>query len=74
MIIDANDDEIVGNDQGLDLAESDSLPWLEAEDEDEAAGGFDTSQFVGLLAVLAVCAPIPGRGRGLRPPAATRSR
>ena len=56
MIIDANDDEIVGNDQGLDLAESDSLPWLEAEDEDEAAGGFDTSQFVGLLAVLAVLA------------------
>lgn len=56
MIIDAEYDEIDDGEDALDFTDADSLPWLEAEDEDEAAGGFDTSQFVGFLAVLAVLA------------------
>ncbi len=35
----------------LDLSEEDSLPWLEA-DEEEAGGGFDLSQFVGFAVIL----------------------
>ena len=35
----------------LDLTQDDSLPWLEA-DEEEAAGGFDYVQFAGFFAIL----------------------
>ncbi|MFM7378604.1 MAG: SPOR domain-containing protein [Erythrobacter sp.] len=42
----------------LGLGEPDSLPWLESDEEDEGAGGIDTSQImlfaVGLLALLGV--------------------
>ncbi len=39
----------------LDLAEDDSLPWLDAGEDDEAAGGFDVSRMV-MLGVLALVA------------------
>ena len=39
----------------LDLAEDESLPWLEATDDDEPRGGFDTGRIV-LVAVLALLA------------------
>lgn len=36
----------------LDLSEDDSLPWLESDEDDEAGGGFDLSQFVGFAVIL----------------------
>ncbi len=46
-------DELGGE---LGLSDTDSLPWLESDDEDEDAGGIDTSQImlfgVGLVALL----------------------
>lgn len=36
----------------LDLADTDSLPWLESDEEDEGAGGVDVMQIVGFAAVL----------------------
>lgn len=47
-----SDDDWDGDDQ-LDLAQNESLPWLESGDDDESAGGFDTSRIV-LLGVLAL--------------------
>ena len=42
----------------LGLGEPDSLPWLESDEEDEGAGGIDTSQIIlfaaGLVALLGV--------------------
>lgn len=38
----------------LDLAEDDSLPWLEADEEDEGAGRVDLTQIIGLIAILLV--------------------
>ncbi|MEH6682962.1 MAG: SPOR domain-containing protein [Qipengyuania sp.] len=47
----------MGGDRGaedqLDLAEDDSLPWLEAAEDDDHAAGFDTSRLI-LLGVLAL--------------------
>lgn len=43
-----------GNGEELDFADADSLPWLEAEEDDAGAGGFDSSQVVGLAAILLV--------------------
>lgn len=37
----------------LDLADDESLPWLEAAEDDEEAAGFDTSRLI-LLGVLAL--------------------
>lgn len=54
MIIDAEYEEIEQDGEAMDFVEPESLPWLEADEEDEAAGGFDTSQIVGLGAILAV--------------------
>jgi len=53
------DDEGLGEGAGeLDLADTDSLPWLESDEEDEDAGGLDTGQIVlfavGLVALLGV--------------------
>ncbi|EAQ29251.1 hypothetical protein NAP1_00725 [Erythrobacter sp. NAP1] len=45
-MIEAEYEEIEEGDQ-LDLSDDDSLPWLEAEEEDDAAGGVDTRQVVG---------------------------
>ena len=49
-----SDDDWDGDEQ-LDLAADDSLPWLESSDDDEAAGGFDTSRLL-LMGVLALVA------------------
>lgn len=46
MIIDAEYEEVEPEDGELDLSGDDSLPWLEAEEDDEAAGGVDTMQVV----------------------------
>jgi hypothetical protein len=36
----------------LDLADTDSLPWLESDEEDEDAGGVDMMQIIGFIAGL----------------------
>lgn len=36
----------------LDLADTDSLPWLESDEDDEDAGGFDIMQLAGFFAGL----------------------
>lgn len=55
-MIEAEFEEIEGTDNGaadeLDLSSDDSLPWLEADEEDEDAGGVDTSQVIGFAAIL----------------------
>lgn len=55
-MIEAEFEEIEGADNGaadeLDLSSDDSLPWLEADEEDEAAGGVDTSQVIGFAVIL----------------------
>lgn len=57
MVIDAEFEEIEEKggseaESELDLSADDSLPWLEAEEEDEGAGGVDTTQILGFAAVL----------------------
>jgi hypothetical protein len=56
-MVEAEFDEIEQNESELDLSEDDSLPWLEANEEDDAAGDLDTTQIIGfavlLLALLA---------------------
>lgn len=50
-MIDAEYEEL--DDGGeLDLADTDSLPWLESDAEDEDAGGLDTAQIFGFAAAL----------------------
>lgn len=51
-MIEAEYEEIEGTGEELDLSSDDSLPWLEADEEDEAAGGVDTSQVIGFAAIL----------------------
>ncbi|WP_298336923.1 SPOR domain-containing protein [uncultured Erythrobacter sp.] len=51
MIITAEYDEVESTEGELDLSADDSLPWLEA-DEDEEAGGADHKQIVVLLLIL----------------------
>lgn len=54
-MIDAEYEEIEGADSELDLADADSLPWLESDEEEDAAGGFDGRQimaFAGGLLIL----------------------
>lgn len=56
MIIEAEFDEIENGADELDFAETTNLPWLEADEEDEGAGGIDKRQlgvFVGFLTILA---------------------
>lgn len=38
----------------LDLAEDESLPWLESDEEDDGAGGVDTARIFGFAAILLV--------------------
>lgn len=57
-MVDAEYEELNEADDELGLGEPDSLPWLESDEEDEGAGGVDTSQIVlfglGLVALLGV--------------------
>ena len=51
-MIDAEFEEL-GRDEGeLDLADTDSLPWLESDEQDDDAGGLDTGQILAFLAGL----------------------
>ena len=50
MIIDAEYEDIEDADGELDLSADDSLPWLEADDEDE--GGTDNTQIIVLALIL----------------------
>lgn len=58
MSIEAEYDKINENGGELDLSDTDSLPWLEADEEVEGAGGFDSSQIIGLAAILLVLGAI----------------
>jgi hypothetical protein len=55
-MVDAEYEELDEVDGELGLADTDSLPWLESDEEDEGAGGIDTSQILlfaaGLVALL----------------------
>lgn len=55
MIIEAEYDEL-GNGEGaddtLDLSADDSLPWLEAEEDDDNAGAIAPGQVMGFAAIL----------------------
>jgi hypothetical protein len=51
-MVDAEYEELNEADGELDLADTDSLPWLESEDDGEEAGGLDTGQIVGFVAGL----------------------
>ena len=42
MIIDAEYEEVEGGDAELDLSADDSLPWLEADEEDDDGGNDNT--------------------------------
>ncbi len=57
-MVDAEYEELNDGDGELGLADTDSLPWLESDEEDEDAGGIDTSQILlfaaGLVALLGV--------------------
>ena len=52
MIIEGEYEEIEEAEGELDLSEDDSLPWLEADEEDEGSGGIDTAQIIGFALVL----------------------
>ena len=46
MVIEAEYEEIEETGDQLDLSDDDSLPWLEADEDDEAAGAVDTRQVI----------------------------
>lgn len=52
MIIEAEFDEIDEAGEELDFAKDGELPWLEADEDVEEAGGVDTAQLIGFVAVL----------------------
>ncbi|MDP4605218.1 MAG: SPOR domain-containing protein [Erythrobacter sp.] len=51
-MVNAEYEELNEVDGELDLAETDSLPWLESDEEDEGAGGLDTGQILGFATAL----------------------
>jgi len=51
-MVDAEYKELDGFDGELDLADTDNLPWLESDAEDEDAGGLDMGQILGFAGVL----------------------
>ncbi len=51
-MIDAEYEELGRDDDELDLADTDSLPWLESDEVDDDAGGLDTGQILAFLAGL----------------------
>jgi SPOR domain len=57
-MIDAEYDELGDGNGELDLADTDNLPWLESDADDEDAGGLDVGQILGfaggLILLLAV--------------------
>lgn len=53
-MIDAEYEELDVAEGELDLADTDNLPWLESDEEDEDAGGLDTGQIIGFGALLIV--------------------
>ena len=53
-MIDAEYEELNEPEGELDLADTDSLPWLESDDEDEGTGGLATGQILGFAAGLLV--------------------
>ncbi|NCP12740.1 MAG: SPOR domain-containing protein [Sphingomonadales bacterium] len=61
-MIDAEYEELNDADSALDLADTDSLPWLESDEDDSEAGGIDTSQIMlfGVALVLLLGAVVGG--------------
>ena len=53
-MVDAEYEELDEGEGELDLADTDNLPWLESDEEDEDAGGLDIAQILGFAAVLVV--------------------
>lgn len=53
-MVDAEYEELNETEDALDLADTDSLPWLESDDEDEDAGGLDMMQIAGFFTLLVV--------------------
>lgn len=51
-MIDAEYEELNEADGELDLANTDSLPWLESDEDDDGAGGVDASQIMLFAAAL----------------------
>ncbi len=51
-MIDAEYEELGADDGELDLADTDNLPWLESDAEDEDAGGLDIGQIFGFAGAL----------------------
>lgn len=51
-MIEAEYEELYDDGGELDLADTDSLPWLESDEADEDAGGLDVMQIVGFVALL----------------------
>jgi hypothetical protein len=61
VIIEAEYEEVEPSDGELDLTEDDSLPWLEADEEDDGASGVDIAQVIGFaLILLAILACVVG--------------
>ena len=61
-MIDAEYEELNDAEGELDLADTDSLPWLESDEDDSGAGGLDTGQILGAFAaaVLLLAALVGG--------------
>jgi septal ring-binding cell division protein DamX len=53
-MIDAEYEELDEPEDELALADTDSLPWLESDGDDEEAGGLDAGQIIGFAALLLV--------------------
>ncbi|MBA4046035.1 MAG: SPOR domain-containing protein, partial [Erythrobacter sp.] len=51
-MIDAEYEELNEPEGELDLADTDSLPWLESDEEDEAAGGYDMMRIAGFFTLM----------------------
>jgi len=51
-MIEAEYEELYDDGGELDLADTDSLPWLESDETEEDAGGLDVMQIVGFVALL----------------------
>ncbi|HSF13797.1 MAG TPA: SPOR domain-containing protein [Erythrobacter sp.] len=51
-MIDAEYEELNEPDGELDLADTDSLPWLESDEEDESAGGYDMMRIAGFFTLM----------------------
>ncbi|BDI60434.1 SPOR domain-containing protein [Qipengyuania nanhaisediminis] len=61
MMIEAEYEEVEQTEGELDLSAEESLPWLEADEDDDNAGAIDTAQIVGFAAILlAVLALVVG--------------